>query len=482
MNSISIRKISISDETLKFIKATTANRLKTLPIYFKDDFLTVIVPTEDEALEIVDTVESETGYNVDYVIADNKEDLIKAIKRYYPKVDQNNSNSTAALFNSILNRALQLRSSDIHICPTENGGEIQMRIDGAMRIDKELDVNTLTELIAVIKIEAGLDIAEKRTPMDGNINIDLEGEEISLRVATIPTIYGEHITLRLLTQDHGDELEQIESLGLSDEQKKLLLDALAEPNGIILLSGPTGSGKTTTLYAALRHLREEGSLHLISIEDPVEKPVEGITQVKIDADSERLTFNKALRSVLRHDPDVIMIGEIRDGETGDIAVKSALTGHLVLSTLHTNSAAGVLTRLVNIGLAPFLVASTLRLAIAQRLVRVPCSHCMEKRRPSEEECNEFGWDYNDENILVPKIVGCELCGNKGYAGRLALYEMIAVDNSLRKMILKNSDETEFEQYAFNEKNYPSLLSDGAAKILAGKTTIQEVRNVTNTNF
>ncbi|MGL4855263.1 MAG: GspE/PulE family protein, partial [Lentisphaeria bacterium] len=249
------------------------------------------------------------------------------------------------------------------------------------------------------------------------------------------------------------------------------------------LSGPTGSGKTTTLYAGLRHLRKNCTdLHLVSIEDPVEKPIQGVTQIKIDADGERLTFNKALRSVLRHDPDVIMIGEIRDGETGDIAVKSSLTGHLVLSTLHTNSAAGVLTRLINIGIAPFLVASTLRLAIAQRLVRVPCQHCAEKRNPSEEECMEFGWDFADKSLQIPVPKGCSLCGDKGYLGRVGLYEIIPIDNTLRKMILKNTDETDFENYAFNEKKLPSLHTDGAAKILLGKTTIQEVRDVTNTNF
>ncbi|MPN50581.1 Type II secretion system protein E [bioreactor metagenome] len=177
-----------------------------------------------------------------------------------------------------------------------------------------------------------------------------------------------------------------------------------------------------------------------------------------------------------------MIGEVRDGETGDIAVKSALTGHLVLSTLHTNSASGVLTRLVNIGIAPFLVASTLRLAIAQRLVRVPCSHCVRKRRPTADECAEFGWDAKDESLLIPEVTGCQFCGNKGYAGRIGLYEMIPIDNELRKMILKNSDEQEFEKYAFGVRKLPSLHDDGAAKILAGKTTVQEVRDVTNTNF
>lgn len=481
-NSISIRKISVPDSVLELLRSSAAHRYCALPISFKNEVLTIAVSPDNDPLDAVDAIENETGLTVDYCIADNAEDLLIALKRYYPAEQQNNVSNAELLFNKILNRSLQQRASDIHICPDEDGASVEMRVDGAMWLDRRLESNALTELTAVIKIAADLDIAEKRTPQDGSINMFLDGAEISLRVATIPTIYGEHITLRLLSQDHGEELEQIDSLGMSELHRRLFLEALAEPNGIILLSGPTGSGKTTTLYAALRKLKEKGSLHLISIEDPVEKPVAGVTQIKIDSDGDRLTFHKALRSVLRHDPDVIMIGEIRDGETGDIAVKSALTGHLVLSTLHTNSAAGVLTRLVNIGIAPFLAASTLRLAIAQRLVRVPCSHCVRKRRPTREECEEFGWDFRDETLLIPEAVGCELCGNKGYAGRIGLYELIPIDNDLRKMILKNADERDFEHHAFVEKHLVSLHADGAAKILAGLTTIQEVRDVTNTNF
>ncbi|MFA6814758.1 MAG: GspE/PulE family protein [Lentisphaeria bacterium] len=482
MNTISIRKISIPDEVLRCLSPQLAHRAKSLPLTCYDEMLTVAISSEADPLEVVDALENETNYTVQCVVADDTNDLIMALKRYYPVQTQEDQNSATALFDILLNRALQLRASDIHIVPEEAGGNILMRIDGAIRFDRKLDSNILTELTAVIKIAASIDIAEKRAPLDGSITTVLNGENIDLRVATIPTIHGEHITLRLLTQDHGEELEQIDSLGMSDVHRKMFLQALSDPNGIILLSGPTGSGKTTTLYAALRRLRQSTAKHIVSIEDPVEKPVDGVTQIKVDENSERLTFNKALRSVLRHDPDIIMIGEIRDSESGDIAVKSALTGHLVLSTLHTNSAAGVLTRLVNIGIAPFLVASTLRLAIAQRLVRVPCPHCVTYRRPSSAECMEFGWDSEDDALKVPCAVGCSFCGKKGYAGRIGLYEMISIDNELRKMILKNADEREFEQYVFEQKKHPSLRADGAAKILAGKTTIEEVRNVTTDNF
>ena len=481
MKTISIRRISIPDEVLELLPAQLAHRLNILPVAFEDDRLTIAVsPGLEDPIDVLDPVESRTGYDVEAVVADSAEDLRTALRRYYPAGQEAaEGNSATALFNRLLNRALQLRASDIHVCPDEEGADIRLRIDGRMRTDRRINLNTLTELTAVVKIAANLDIAEKRTPLDGSINAAFDGEEVSLRVATIPTLYGEHITLRLLTQDHGEELEKIESLGMSGLHRELFLEALAEPSGIVILSGPTGSGKTTTLYAALRHLRADGMAHLVSIEDPVEKPVDGVTQIRIDAESERLTFHKALRSVLRHDPDVIMIGEIRDGETGDIAVKSALTGHLVLSTLHTNSAAGVLTRLVNIGVAPFLVASTLRLAIAQRLVRVPCAHCVEKRRPTERECEEFGWNMADESLRVPEVRGCSFCGGKGYAGRLGLYEMIPIDRELRKMILAGSDEQDFTDYCFGKRGLPSLRADGAAKILEGLTTPAEVRSVTS---
>lgn len=479
MKTISLRKISVSDSVLSLLKPAFAHRYSVLPISFEEERLTVAIDPESELYEIHDALESETGLIVQAVFADNREDLKTALRRYYPPVTANSSNVASDLFNNILNRALQLRASDIHIGPKQNFAIVELRIDGALRVDRQIDLNLLSELTAVIKIAAGLDIAEKRTPLDGSINTKLGEEDVSLRVATLPTIYGEHITLRLLSQDHGEELEQLSALGLSPIHEKMIRSALDDPNGIILLSGPTGSGKTTTLYAALRHLREDSSMRLISIEDPVEKPVDGVTQVKVDPDGERLTFNKALRSVLRHDPDVIMIGEIRDGETGDIAVKSALTGHLVLSTLHTNSASGVITRLINLGIAPFLVASTMRLAIAQRLVRVPCPHCVQFVRPTPDVCEIFGWDPDDETLQIPEVKGCSLCGGKGYAGRLGLYEFIPIDDRLREHILNNISERDIEIYAFKERKYPSLLDDGGWKILAGKTTVKEVLRVAN---
>lgn len=476
--SVNIAKASIADTVLAKVPAAAARRLTVLPLAFADGELTVAIAPDADPLAVADQLENLLRVTVETVFADDADALRTAIRRYYPAAGAEAGSNAKAFFHMLVNRALQLRASDIHICPRENGAEVKMRIDGKLRTDRELELAALTELTAVVKILAGLDIAEKRAPLDGSINLALDGEEISMRVATVPTLYGEHLTLRLLTQDHDAELEQIDSLGMSARHREMFRNAINEPNGIVLLSGPTGSGKTTTLYAALRHLCADGSRHVVSIEDPVEKPVPGVTQIKVDADGERLTFGKALRSVLRHDPDVIMIGEIRDFETADIAVKSALTGHLVLSTLHTNSAAGVMTRLVDIGVAPFLVASTLRLAIAQRLVRVPCAQCVRYRRPGADECREFGWDTADEKLRVPEVSGCPLCGGKGYAGRAALYEMIAPDNAMRRLLLRGGDEYDIAQCAFEMLKLPSLHADGAEKILSGVTTVSEVREVT----
>jgi type IV pilus assembly protein PilB len=481
MNKIDLKKVIVPQQVLDMVPAAVARRLQLLPLNCENDVL-LVAACDAEAIEAIDKLENITGYSVKSVVSREPDVLLKALKRYYPDgLHSSKDENATLLFERIVNRALQLRASDIHISPHKTGGKVKMRIDGQMRSDLDLGAGILTELTSVIKIAANLDIAEKRTPLDGNINLDLLGDQISMRVATIPTLHGEHITLRLLTQDNDASLESISTLGMNEIHYSMLHSALAEPNGIILLSGPTGSGKTTTLYAALRYLATDGRKHLVSIEDPVEKPVKGVTQIKIDTDSGRVTFNKALRSVLRHDPDAIMIGEIRDGETGDIAVKSALTGHLVLSTLHTNSAAGVLTRLINLNIAPFLVASTLRLAIAQRLVRTPCQHCVTQRRPTEAECSEFSWD-KDADLLIPEIKGCSFCGNSGYSGRLGLYEMIPVDREIRKMIMCRTDEQDFADYAFKSLKLPNLKQDGAAKILAGRTTVDEVRAVTSSTL
>jgi len=344
-------------------------------------------------------------------------------------------------------------------------------MDGLLRIDQELTREQTTDIISAIKVAANLDIAEHRVAQDGQMTMQRHGETVSLRVATLPTIHGEKVTVRILASAHNqDGLSDINQLGLSPRHLELYSAALRNPHGLILFSGPTGSGKTTTLYAGLRKIKEPGNLHILTIEDPVEIPLDGVTQVRVD--SERLSFNRTLRSALRHDPDVMMIGEIRDPETADIAVKAALTGHLVLSTVHTNDAAGVVTRLLNLGVPRDLLASTLRLAVAQRLVRRPCPHCLHYVATSGQ------LEGLPAGTMVPKAVGCPLCAGTGYAGRIGLYEMLPINHTLRTAITCGADETQLSSLGFGQGLLNTLTQDGIAKIASGLTTPEELERVT----
>jgi type IV pilus assembly protein PilB len=477
MKTLDMRRVAAAQDALDRVPGAVARRLGLLPLAVEDDTLRVAARDMDD-MAAQDQLESVVGMRIEAVPVESVDALETALRRYYPDTSVfGEGDGALVLLDRIVNRAMQIRASDIHIDPTAEAGVVRMRVDGRMRLDRQLDAATTAELIAAVKVMASLDIAEKRTPLDGNISMESMGDEVNLRVATIPTIHGERVTLRLLSREQVDDLQGLASLGMGPEHYSLFLRTLAYPSGVIILSGPTGSGKTTTLYASLRHLRGSGALHLVSIEDPVEMPVPGVTQIRVDADSDRVTFNGALRSVLRHDPDVIMIGEIRDAESADIAVKAALTGHLVLSTLHTNDSVGVLTRLVNLGVSPYLVASTLRLAVAQRLVRRPCPYCMELAEPTPEARHLFGWD-EDPDVRVPEPHGCSYCENTGHTGRLGLFEMVPLTASVRRLIVEGRSEDELARHVFEEQGNTTLRQDGAAKVLQGDTTVAEVQRVT----
>ncbi len=472
---IDISRVIASWEALRQVPAAHAKRFGILPIAWHGDHLQVVLCEQDNNLIGITQIEARTGLAVEVLPCSDQGAIRKAIERYYPRASQNEG-TPLAMFEEIVNRALQIRSSDIHLDPEDERACVRMRVDGLLRLDRELALEELAEMVSAIKVAAGLDIAERRAPQDGQITIESLGEEISMRVATIPTVNGEKVTLRILaTAAVSEELADVSGLGMSPAHYRMYLEALANSHGVILLSGPTGSGKTTTLYAALRHLSKPGTHHILSIEDPVEIPLGGINQIHVD--SERVSFNKALRSTLRHDPDIIMIGEIRDAETADVAVKSALTGHLVLSTLHANDSVGVVTRLLNLGVSPELVTSSLRLVIAQRLVRRPCPHCMEWKSPEETDIEEFRWQ-TIENPKVPVVHGCSLCGQTGYAGRVGLYEMIKVDRGMRELISSGANHDEILNKAFQQRDMLTLAKDGAEKILQGVTTMEEVRRVT----
>ncbi|MDR0390749.1 MAG: GspE/PulE family protein [Planctomycetaceae bacterium] len=472
---IDLSRVVATREALKMIPAAQSRRLGVLPLVVSEDKLYVVMADNEDYLSL-SQIENLVGIPVVILRAEQPESVPDYIKKYYPEYANEFVGTPLGLLEEVVLRAMLYRSSDIHFDPEQETGFIRFRIDGLMQVDQTLPVSNMNELISAVKVSSGLNIAEHRIPQDGQISLWVTGTEVSMRVATIPTIYGEKMTLRILaTENTLAELAELNMLGMNDAHLKMLLETLDNTNGVILLSGPTGSGKTTTLYAALRHLKQSGTLHILSIEDPVEIPLNGINQVRIDSD--RVDFNRALRSTLRHDPDVIMIGEIRDSETADIAIKSALTGHLVLSTLHANDSVGVVTRLLNLGVASELVNSALRLVIAQRLVRSPCPHCVRYEPPNEIDREFFGW-VNDENIRVPKTTGCPLCNHSGYAGRLGLYEIIKIDRKIRDLIRNTANEDEISNYIFNECNSPTLKVDGIDKIKKGLTTPEEVRRVT----
>ncbi|MEH6516932.1 MAG: type II secretion system ATPase GspE [Halioglobus sp.] len=379
------------------------------------------------------------------------------------------------LVNQIIQRAVDYRASDIHIEPFEHSLKVRSRVDGVLREDSAPAKAMASAIISRVKIMAGLDIAERRLPQDGRINQRVHGEEMDIRVSTMPTMFGESVVLRLL---HREAVSlDFDSLGLSAEQKTQIQQALEMPHGMIIVTGPTGSGKTTTLYTALHDLNTE-ERKIITVEDPVEYNLEGINQIQVNS-SIGLNFSGALRSIVRQDPDVIMVGEMRDLETAKICVQSALTGHLVLSTLHTNDAASSITRLLEMGLDDYLLNSTINMAMAQRLVRLLCEDCRQPYTPSEGQIREFKLDRfaPNEEVKLYHPGGCESCAGTGYRGRIAIIEILQMSDTVRELVLEHASAGKIERAAAAE-GMRSMFEDGCSKAVQGLTTIEEVVRVT----
>lgn len=380
------------------------------------------------------------------------------------------------LLNALLMEAVKERASDIHIEPYENGIEVRLRVDGVLR--KVLSPPKIIQdaLISRIKIIAGLDIAEKRLPQDGRIRLLIGGKDIDIRVSIVPTSLGERAVLRLLDRQTG--ILTLEMVGLEGATLERFRSFLSRQNGIILVTGPTGSGKTTTLYASLLRLNTEDR-NIITVEDPVEYQLKGIGQIHVNPKI-GLTFASGLRAILRQDPDIMMVGEIRDSETAEIAIHASLTGHLVLSTLHTNDAAGALTRLIDMGIEPFLVASSLIGVLAQRLVRVICPHCKEQYAASEQEI-EYIKKTQDSGLRTQLMLyrgkGCDKCLGKGYLGRIGVFELLEVTPEIRAMIAERRDAQSIRHAAIGQ-GFKTLRTDGIEKVINGVTTIEEVLRVT----
>ena len=375
------------------------------------------------------------------------------------------------LINEILSQAVREKASDIHIETFETNLVVRFRVDGVLSEVLKPKRMLAPLLISRLKVMAKLDIAEKRVPQDGRISVRIAGHAIDIRVSTNPTAHGERIVLRLLDKQAGQlELDQLQMGRIVSEGFKRML---AMPHGIILVTGPTGSGKTTTLYAGLSHINDS-SRNILTIEDPVEYLLPGIGQTQVNSKVD-MTFARGLRAILRQDPDVVMIGEIRDIETAEIAVQASLTGHLVLSTLHTNTAIGAITRLHDMGIEPFLISSSLIAVMAQRLVRILCPHCKEAYQPTDAEKKILDIAA-DESVQFFRAKGCGECNQQGYKGRAGIYEYIEVDENIRRLIHNQASEQDLTAYA--RQSYPSIRDDGKRKILAGTTSLEEVLRVT----
>lgn len=461
-------KMTAVNEIRRFLGAPVA--FKTLELEEFDELLTKVYDSSaDGSLAMME----DFGDDLDLA------SLAESIPEPQDLMEAEDDAPIIRLLNALLTQAVRENASDIHIETFEQRLSIRLRVDGVLREVLQPPKNTGVLIVSRIKVMAQLDIAEKRLPQDGRISLRVAGRPVDVRVSTLPSGHGERVVLRLLDKQAG-RLE-LSHLGLSKDLHDKLNSTITKPHGIILVTGPTGSGKTTTLYAALSELNNK-TRNILTVEDPIEYFIDGIgqTQVNVKVD---MTFARGLRAILRQDPDVVMVGEIRDLETAQIAVQASLTGHLVFSTLHTNTAVGAITRMRDMGVEPFLLASSLLGVLAQRLVRVLCGDCKQPHTANAMEfeqlsLTQFGDSFKDAPTIY-SAKGCPSCNGTGYTGRSGIYEFIVVDTMLQTMVHDIGSENELEEYA--RKLSPSIRQDGVRLVLQGKTTLEEVMRVTKDN-
>jgi type II secretory ATPase GspE/PulE/Tfp pilus assembly ATPase PilB-like protein len=493
-NLLDMDQVKIDPKWALRIPGNLATRRKLLPFTKQgEDVLVACVDKED--LQGLKAVERYVAAPV-IPHAAEPESLQRAINRIFLDLNQTGQNqavptrtafansptnissdgdSIVALGDEIFHAAMIRQATDIHIEPGTQIVRVHLRVDGLLEEYREIPKEIHQPLISRLKVLAGMDIAERRAPQDGRFTLGTQKEQMTdVRAATIPTKNGERMTLRLLaTNKHQLTLE---NLGMLPSEARVFESCISHPNGLVLLTGPTGCGKSTTLYAAIRQLIGHKALNVITIEDPVEYVIDGISQVEVDS-ADKVSFHKALRSGLRHDPDVLMIGEIRDEVTAEIAIKAALTGHLVFATLHTNSAASSLTRLINMNVQAFLVGAVSRLFMAQRLVRKLCQHCRQPVEMDERQAVAI----NRESLVGSKIFaagGCKYCAGSGFVGRTGLFELLPFDRQLAKMASSGADESTLNQHMADEK-IPLLLDDAITKLKLGVTSFSEIATVVN---
>jgi type IV pilus assembly protein PilB len=496
---------SIDSKILELVSETFARKNTLIPLVKNGDIITVAMAdplniivldelklktgctiesafeTEANILDAINHYYGTAGGSIEDVIKSMDEEIVQVGNEYQDEeIDAVQLQNMAAeapiikLVNAIIMQAIHEGSSDIHIEPSENSLEVRNRIDGILHDAAKIPKHLQAAVISRIKIISDMNIALKRSPQDGRFQIKIGKSPIDFRVSTFPTIYGENVVMRIL--DPSSIMIGLENLGFSQHNFDQFKDLINRPHGIILVTGPTGSGKTTTLYAALNSINSPEK-NIITVEDPVEYRLHGIRQSQINPKA-GLTFASGLRSILRQDPDIIMVGEIRDLETAEIAIQAALTGHLVLSTLHTNDAPGALTRLTDMGVEPFLISSSVVGVLAQRLVRTICPSCRSEEHIDLEALKRLGINFLPDNFKLFKGKGCKSCKNTGYKGRIGIYELMLLDDAIRDAILNHSSSSAVRKIA-QEKGMKSLREDGMEKVGRGITSIDEVIRVTS---
>lgn len=486
---ITLTKYVIDPELLQLVPRELAKRANIMPVR-RDKNKLLIAMSDPMDYFAIEEVRMATGCQIETSIA-AKDDLYRTITKYYDlqasmdaalsevaastaEVQQeitDEDSPIVRLVNQIIANGVAQRASDIHFDPQETEFKVRYRVDGVLKTERSLPKHMQNMMTARVKIIGGLNITENRIPQDGRIKVNIEFKSIDIRLSTLPTVYGEKIVMRIL--DVSNAATDIAHLGFTEKNEAMFKNMIEKPNGIVLITGPTGSGKSSTLYAALSNLNNE-EVNIITVEDPVEYQLDGINQIQVKEEV-GLTFAAGLRSILRQDPDIIMIGEIRDLETAQISIRASLTGHLVLSTLHTNSAIESISRLQDMGIEPFLISSSLVGVLAQRLVRQICRDCSTEVEPTIREKQIFannGFDVEK----IRKGRGCSACGNTGYRGRLAIHELLPIDRELKDLILNRASGYEIADY-MKTAGYYTLLQDGLLKVLEGVTTTEEVLRV-----
>lgn len=493
--SVDLQNITISKDVLDLVSPSVLKKNKVLPVEYAPDNMNILRVAMADPLDLdaMDDISIITGCQVEPMVTTprsvmlaidhfyGQDDVTSALEEYTKErlaVEEEdafsediNSSPIVMLVKDMIEKAARQRASDIHIEPLEKKVRIRYRIDGALYERASYDIKILPALSARVKIIGGMDISEKRKPQDGRITQVVDRVEYDIRVSVLPTVYGEKIVMRLAVKAALNREKS--QLGLKPYEMEQFDHILKNPHGILLVTGPTGSGKSTTLYTALSELNTE-DVNIITVEDPVEANIDGINQVQVNPKA-NLTFASALRSILRQDPDIIMIGEIRDRETAAIAVQASITGHLVVSTLHTNSSASTITRLADMGVEPYLIADSIVGVIAQRLVRRLCPNCKRPRMAMPEELEILGKDP-DEKVQIYEPCGCPKCDQMGYRGRIGVYEIMQMSTELKRIISKNGDAEEIKAQAMKEGMH-TLRMSAAEYVLSGITSFSEMMKV-----